>query len=207
MIDCLGGRKRRGRKLLNRRSARTAACPAVTVRYPGLLSDRAHSRHGIAPLLDDCCTLQGMARVPIRAGYRLALGFWPEGGAEAPRSRVAAGHFRRKREAPLTVEGHPRTLSGPSPDPWPYHGSALSRRLRSRAPGGHCQAGRPRQFLSTRCIVLPSGFADEGEKGGAEHVRAVYRPGTPGYLAGARRSQDAEPRLHRHRAHPARPHP
>jgi len=29
--------------------------------------------------LDDCCTLQGMARVPIRAGYGLALGFWPEG--------------------------------------------------------------------------------------------------------------------------------
>ena len=78
MIDCLGGRKRRGRKLHNRRSARTAACPAVTVRYPGLLSDRAHSGHGIAPLLEDCCTLQGMARVPIRAGYRLALGFWPD---------------------------------------------------------------------------------------------------------------------------------
>jgi len=78
-IDCLGGRKRRGRKLLNRRSARTAACPSVTVRYPGLLSDRARSGHGIAPLLDDCCTLQGMARVPIRAGYGLALGFWPEG--------------------------------------------------------------------------------------------------------------------------------
>jgi hypothetical protein len=30
---------------------------------------------------------------------------------------VAEGHFRRKREAPLTVEGCRRTLSGPSPDP------------------------------------------------------------------------------------------
>jgi hypothetical protein len=29
---------------------------------------------------------------------------------------VAEGYFRRKREAPLTVEGCRRTLSGPSPD-------------------------------------------------------------------------------------------
>jgi hypothetical protein len=57
-----------------------------------------------------------MARV--RSGQAPA---WPlfltGGGAEAPRSRVAVGHFRRKREAPLTVEGRPRTLSGPFPDP------------------------------------------------------------------------------------------
>jgi hypothetical protein len=37
------------------------------------------------------------------------------GDTEAPRSRVAEGHFRRKRKAPLTVEGCRRTLSGPSP--------------------------------------------------------------------------------------------
>src|SRR6266699_2279487 len=37
------------------------------------------------------------------------------GCAEAPRSRVAAGHLRSKRGAPLTVEGHARMLSGPSP--------------------------------------------------------------------------------------------
>ncbi len=42
--------------------------------------------------------------------------FLAGGGTEAPRSMVAAGHFRRKREAPLTVEGCRRTLSGPSPD-------------------------------------------------------------------------------------------
>jgi hypothetical protein len=29
---------------------------------------------------------------------------------------VAEGHFQGKREAPLTVEGCRRTLSGPSPD-------------------------------------------------------------------------------------------
>ena len=61
-------------------------------------------------------TLQGMARV--RSGQASA---WPlvndRRGAEAPRSRVTESHFRRKCEAPLTVEGHPRTLSGPSPDP------------------------------------------------------------------------------------------
>ena len=38
------------------------------------------------------------------------------GGTGAPRSMVAQGHFRRKREAPLTVEGCRRTLSGPSTD-------------------------------------------------------------------------------------------
>ena len=34
---------------------------------------------------------------------------------------------------------------------------------------------------------------DDGEKGGAEHVRAVYRAVSPGRGAGAGRSQDAEP--------------
>jgi hypothetical protein len=41
------------------------------------------------------------------------------GGIEAPRSGVAEGHFRRKRAAPLTVEGCRRILSGPSPEPRP----------------------------------------------------------------------------------------
>jgi hypothetical protein len=35
----------------------------------------------------------------------------PTAGGAAPRSRVAEGHFRRARETPLTVEGHPANLS------------------------------------------------------------------------------------------------
>jgi hypothetical protein len=63
-------------------------------------------------------TLQGMARV--RSG-QAAPDPWFLAGVpvEAPRSRVAAGHLRSKREAPLTVEGRVRTLSGPSPAPCP----------------------------------------------------------------------------------------
>jgi hypothetical protein len=67
------------------------------------------------------CTLQGMACV--RSGQAPA---WPlcllaGGGAEAPTSRVGPeDHFceavRNDLRVPLTVEGHPRTLSGPSPD-------------------------------------------------------------------------------------------
>ena len=48
---------------------------------------------------------------------------------------------------------------------------------------------------------------DEREKGGADHVREVHRQGAASCCQGARRSQDAQSQLHRHRAHPARPHP
>src|SRR5215469_8866822 len=61
---------------------------------------------------------------PVRAGSRLALGLWPEGVQRLRRSRVGPGdHFceavRNDLWAPLTVEGHSRTLSGPFPDPTP----------------------------------------------------------------------------------------
>src|SRR5436309_3537256 len=66
-------------------------------------------------------SLQGMARV--RSG-RLPPGPWSlaGGGAEAPRSRAGPEDdfceaVRNDLRVPLTVEGHPRTLSGPSPDP------------------------------------------------------------------------------------------
>jgi hypothetical protein len=113
---CLGGRRRRCRKLLNRRSAQAVDCPSVTVGYPESLSDRARSGHGIDPQRMTAAPCRGW---PASGPGRLLPGPWllTGGGAEAPRSRVAVGHFRRKREAPLTVEGHPRTLSGPSPDP------------------------------------------------------------------------------------------
>ena len=37
---------------------------------------------------------------------------------------------------------------------------------------------------------------DEGEKGGADHVREVHRQGAAGCCRGARRSQDARSQLH-----------
>ncbi len=57
----------------------------------------------------------------VRAGSCLALGLWPEGVQRLRRSRVGPeDHFceavRNDLRVPLTVEGHPRTLSGPSPE-------------------------------------------------------------------------------------------
>ena len=53
----------------------------------------------------------------VGAVFVLGVAALPVSMGSAPRSRVTEGHFRRKRKAPLTAEGHPRTLSGPSPDP------------------------------------------------------------------------------------------
>ena len=60
--------------------------------------------------------LQGIARIrsgqahawPLVSDRRRCRGSAVKGGRKAI--------SERKREAPLTVEGHPRTLSGPSPD-------------------------------------------------------------------------------------------
>ena len=43
--------------------------------------------------------------------------------------------------------------------------------------------------------------------GGKSLVRTVHRPGSTGRGAGPRGSPAPQPQLHRHRAHPARPHP
>ena len=43
--------------------------------------------------------------------------------------------------------------------------------------------------------------------GGRSLVRTVHRPGSPSGRPGARGSAPPQPQLHRHRAHPARPHP
>jgi hypothetical protein len=65
------------------------------------------------------CTLQGMARV--RSGQACPCPwFLTGGGAKAPRSRAGPEDafceaVRKDLQVPLTVEGHPRTLSGPSP--------------------------------------------------------------------------------------------
>jgi hypothetical protein len=150
---CFGGRERRCRKLRNRRSAKAAACPLVSVRYPGLLSDRARSGHGVDP--------QGMTAAPCRGWpasgpgrLRLALGFWPEGVQRLRRSRVTGGHFRRKREAPLTVEGHPDT---------------------ERAIPGHPGPTTALHLLATRVIV------DQGSSSGRAAplipANATYRIG------------------------------
>jgi hypothetical protein len=51
---------------------------------------------------------------------------------------------------------------------------------------GHVRPDSSRRALPSRCTLLASGMSwAEGEKG-AEHVRAVYRAGTPGCGAGAR---------------------
>jgi hypothetical protein len=66
---------------------------------------------------------------------------------------LSAERFERIFGCPLTVEGHPRTLSGPSPD----RGLAVALHLLllwRHGADGHGQAGH--------------------EKGGVEHVRAVY---------------------------------
>jgi hypothetical protein len=81
---CLEDRRPALGDLVRPSSGAVLASPGVTVKSPGLPSD----------------------------GYRLALGFWPEGVQGLQRSRVAVGHFRRKREAPLTVEGHPGHWAG-----------------------------------------------------------------------------------------------
>ena len=137
----LRGPERRCRKLLNRRSARAADCPSVTVGYPGSLTGRARSGHGVDPQKMTAAPCMGW---PASGPGRLAPGAWfLTGGGGSGRARVAVGHFRRKREAPLMVEGtsgHGAGHLGPGPD----HGSAPSRRLRRRGPGGHCQSGQLR---------------------------------------------------------------
>jgi hypothetical protein len=60
--------------------------------------------------------LAGDGRRRVRAGSCLTLGLSAGGGTEALRSMVVEGHFRRKREAPLTVGGVPPHTQRPSPD-------------------------------------------------------------------------------------------
>ena len=73
-------------------------------------------------LVEDCCTLQGMACV--RSGQAPA---WPlvsdrrgcrgsDAQGVGPEDAFCEAVLERIFGCPLTVEGHPRTLSGPSPD-------------------------------------------------------------------------------------------
>ena len=72
-------------------------------------------------------------------------------------SRVAEGHFRRKREAPFDIEGKHVTIQGPSPDLSPA--SPLSRLITLPRPTtcGRC-AGRTFTTVHTR-QTLSSGLA------------------------------------------------
>ena len=70
----------------------------------------------------DCPQLVGDGPRPVRAGSGLALGFWQEGVQRLRRSRAGPEDdfceaVRNDLRVPLTVEGHPRTLSGPSTEP------------------------------------------------------------------------------------------
>ena len=75
-------------------------------------------------------------------------------------SRVAEGHFRRKRSAPLTVEGCPRTLSGPSLDPSLITVLCLPRAAhhangRSPAWKADCLAPSEPPSWAIRCSTVP----------------------------------------------------
>ena len=61
--------------------------------------------------------------------------------------------------------------------------------------------------LSSHTRMTAPAWCGARWQGAMRHVRAVHRPGPTGGRPGARRSPDAQPQLHRHRAHPAGPHP
>ena len=102
VTDCLGGRKRRCRKLRSRRSAWTAACLSVTVDYTGLLSDRARCGYDIAPYWMTAAPCRGW---PASGPGGLLPGPWfLAGGAQRlRRPSVNADHFRRS--SPLSSTG------------------------------------------------------------------------------------------------------
>src|SRR4051812_15918011 len=132
----------------------------------------------------------------------------------------------------MMLEGRARTLRGLIPGSEPARtlapssavpGSAVfNSRLRHRemtGPPAWTAEPIPAGSLVTPGCAAPPSFTNatyrvgsghnpgDGEKGCAEHVRAVYRPVAAGCCPGARRGQDARSRLHRHRAHPARADP
>ena len=131
---CFGGRERRCRKLRNRRSAQAAACPSVSVRYPGLLSDRARSGHGVDLQRMTAAPCRDGPR-PVRAGSRLALGFWPEGGAEAPTLKGGRRPFPKETRSVLDGGGPAPDTERAIPGPRPHHGSAPSCHSRRCGPG------------------------------------------------------------------------
>ena len=140
---CFGGRERRCRKLRNRRSAKAAACPLVSVRYPGLLSDRARSGHGVDP--------QGMTAAPCRGWPASGPGRLPPspwflagGGAEAPTLKGDRRPFSKETRSALDGGGAPRTLSGPSPDTQALPRLCTFLPLASLWTRGHRQAGQLR---------------------------------------------------------------
>ena len=140
---CLGGRERRCRKLRNRRSARAAACPSVSVRYPGLLSDRARSGHGVDPQRMTAAPCRGW---PASGPGRLPPGPWflAGGGAEAPTLKGGRRPFPKETRSVLDGGGAPPDTERAIPGPRPYHGSAPSCHSRRCGPGGHRQAGQLR---------------------------------------------------------------
>src|SRR5262245_65622881 len=56
-------------------------------------------------------------------------------------------------------------------------------------------------------LLWKPGLAWKQPRGECTDVRAIYRPGAPGSRPGPRRGPDAQPQLHRYRAHPARADP
>jgi hypothetical protein len=109
----------------------------------------------------------------VRSGQPPAWPWLLIGGMQRhPAVKGGRRSFRRKRQAPLRVEGTPDTERA---IPAPGFATALHLPLACLLVDQVTiiRRGQLRLFLSTRCIVLSSDFADKGEKGGVEHVRAV----------------------------------
>jgi hypothetical protein len=141
---CFGGRERRCRKLRNRRSARAAACPSVSVKFPELLSDRARSRHGVDPQRMTAAPCRGWPASGSGQAPAWPLGFWPE-GVQAPTLKSGRRSFPKETRSALDGGGaHPRTLSGPSPDTQALPRLCTFLPVASLWTRGHRQAGQLR---------------------------------------------------------------
>jgi hypothetical protein len=103
---CFGGRERRCRKLRNRRSARAAACPSVSVKFPELLSDRARSRHGVDPQRMTAAPCRGWPASGSGQAPAWPLGFWPE-GVQAPTLKSGRRSFPKETRSALDGGGAP----------------------------------------------------------------------------------------------------
>jgi CubicO group peptidase (beta-lactamase class C family) len=124
---------------------------------------------------------------------------------------VPAAHLGR----PTDAFGH-AGAGGSRHGAWPNRGISFSyvmnevrARPDDRAPDLLAALDEPYRQPAVEFDVS-SGFRaalGEGDLSWGTHVREVHGPGTQGGRAGSGRGQDAQPRPHRDRAHPARPDP
>jgi len=141
---------------------------------------------------------------------------------------LAAADDRQQRSQPEAQSAGQRRIASPAARRWlsctpRVRWSAAG--VRSRRSWEHCPLGvsalaRGTSSCATFACATSPGARASMRKGrarlqlpprplgkGARDVREVYRPGAAGCGPGSGRGQDAQPQLHRYRAHPARPHP